>query len=105
MLRPRCYQPLGRERARFSLWGRQTWSRTLLGALIFLLLFWGGVGRTAAAPPTKKTLADLSLEELMDIPVYGVSKYPQKLSDAPASVTVITREDIKRYGYRTLLNL
>jgi iron complex outermembrane receptor protein len=73
--------------------------------MMALLLFWGGVARAGAAALDKKALADLSLEELMDIPVYGASKYPQKLSEAPASVTVVTREDIKRYGYRTLADI
>ena len=45
---------------------------------------------------------DLSLEELMNIPVYSASKFPQKKSDAPAAVTVITAQDIKDFGYRTL---
>lgn len=89
--------------ALFSLLGRQTWARALLGAMIFLL--WGGWSLAAAAPPDQKNLTDMSLEELMDIPIYGVSKYPQKLSEAPASVTVVTREDIKRYGYRTLADI
>jgi outer membrane receptor for ferrienterochelin and colicins len=105
MFRPRRCQPLDRGKPRFSLLGRQTWTRALLGVLIFLLLFGGEVGRAAAAPSTKKNLTDLSLEELMDIPVYGVSKYPQKLSDVFASVTVVTREDIKRYGHRTLADI
>jgi outer membrane receptor for ferrienterochelin and colicins len=105
MLRPRCCQPPGQKMARFSLWGRPTWTRTLLGALIFLLLFLGEAGRVAAASPAPKKLVDMSLEELMDIPIYGVSKYPQKLSEAPASVTVVTREDVKRYGYRTLADI
>jgi iron complex outermembrane receptor protein len=105
MFRPRCDQPLGWKKAWFKLLGRQSWIRALLGAMMALLLFWGDVGQASAAPPDKKPLADLSLEELMDIPVYGVSKYPQKLSEAPASVTVVTREDIKRYGYRTLADI
>ncbi len=101
----RYHQPLAREMPRFSLWGRQTWTRALLGALIFLLLFGGEVGRAETAPLAQNKLTDLSLEELMDIPIYGVSKYPQKLSEAPASVTVVTREDISRYGYRTLADI
>jgi outer membrane receptor for ferrienterochelin and colicins len=47
-------------------------------------------------------LAELSLEELMHIPVYAASRYAQDMSDAPASVTIITGRDIKAYGYCTL---
>jgi len=50
-------------------------------------------------------VSDLSLEELMRVKVelvYGASKYLQKVTAAPASVTLVTSEDIQRYGYRTL---
>lgn len=53
-------------------------------------------------------LADLSLEELMDIEVdmvYSASKYEQKTTDAPASVTIITADEIRLYGYRTLSDI
>ena len=55
-----------------------------------------------AAAASERDLMGMSLEELMNIPVYAVSKFPQKKSDAPASVTVITAQEIKDYGYRTL---
>ena len=37
--------------------------------------------------------------------VYGASKYEQKVSEAPSSVTVITADEIRKYGYRTLAEL
>jgi len=41
-----------------------------------------------------------------DIPaVYGVSKYEQKLSEAPAAVSIITADEIDKYGYRTLADV
>ncbi len=57
-------------------------------------------------PSTK--LTDMSLEELMAInvdSVYGASGFEQKVTEAPASVTIITSEDIQRYGYRTLADI
>ncbi len=37
--------------------------------------------------------------------VYGASGFKQKITEAPASVTIITSEDIQRYGYRTLADI
>ena len=53
-------------------------------------------------------LTSLSLEDLMKIQVpvvYSASKFEQKATEAPSSTTVITSDDIKRYGYRTLSDI
>src|SRR6185437_7060524 len=44
----------------------------------------------------------LSLEQLGDIEVTTVSKSPVKLSQTPAAIYVITQEDIRRSGVRSL---
>lgn len=54
---------------------------------------------------TDKSLADKSLEELANIEVYSASKHLQNISDAPSSVTVITADEIQRYGYRSLAEI
>lgn len=46
--------------------------------------------------------ADLSIEELANIEVTSVSRRPERLQEAPASVFVITAEDIRRSGARSL---
>jgi iron complex outermembrane receptor protein len=43
-------------------------------------------------------LAELSLEELLNIEVTSVSKRPEKLSEAAAAIYVITQDDIRRSG-------
>ena len=37
--------------------------------------------------------------------VFGASKYEQKVIDAPATVSVVTAEEIARFGYRTLADI
>lgn len=49
-----------------------------------------------------KQFEDMSLEQLMDVKITGASKYEQKQSEVAAAVTVITRNDIRAYGWRTL---
>lgn len=55
--------------------------------------------------PTGGDLSDLSLEQLMQVKVEKVvtaSRFYQRVTEAPASMSVITSDDIRRYGYRTL---
>ena len=48
-------------------------------------------------------LADLSLEQLMQVQtVTSASRFEQSLSEAPSAVTVLTSQDIREYGWRTL---
>jgi iron complex outermembrane receptor protein len=61
------------------------------------------LGRAAAtAGPTADRLTDLSLEDLSNIQITSVSKRAERLSDAPASVFVITADDIRRSGATSL---
>ena len=50
----------------------------------------------------------MSIEQLMNVnvdTVYGASKFQQRTSQAPAYVTIITADDIRKYGYRTLAEI
>lgn len=46
-----------------------------------------------------RSLLDMSLEELMDIEIVSASKRPEKIKEAPATVIVLSAEDIRRRGY------
>jgi len=53
----------------------------------------------------QEDITEMNIEELMNVEVYGASKFLQKLSEAPSSVTIITADEIKKYGYRTLADM
>jgi iron complex outermembrane receptor protein len=56
----------------------------------------------SSVPATPVALKKLSLRELMDVEVTLVSRGPAKLSEAAASIQVITSDDIHRSGATTL---
>jgi outer membrane receptor protein involved in Fe transport len=56
----------------------------------------------AAAQATESPSTGSSLDDLLEVKISGAAKYDQTARQAPASVTIITSEDIERYGYRTL---
>jgi iron complex outermembrane receptor protein len=47
-------------------------------------------------------LTSLGLEQLLQLTVVGASKYEQKQREVAAAVSVITRQEIKAFGWRTL---
>jgi iron complex outermembrane receptor protein len=57
----------------------------------------------ASAQPTN--LANLDLEDLMDIEVTSVSRKEERVIAAPAAVYVLTDEDIRRSGYTSIPEL
>jgi outer membrane receptor protein involved in Fe transport len=50
-------------------------------------------------------LLDTPFEDLLDVTIESATKHPQRIRDIPASVTIITREEIARYGYATFEEL
>ncbi len=76
---------------------RVRWRRALVFNVFFLAS--AGVG---AQPMRVADLADLSIEELGNIQITSVSKHSERLADAPASIFVITGEDIRRSGANRL---
>ena len=49
-----------------------------------------------------QNIIDVSLDSLLNTRISTAAKYAQKTSEAAASITIITSDDIKRYGYQTL---
>lgn len=51
---------------------------------------------------------ELSFEQLLEIKVdsvYGASRFQQNVRQAPASVTIVTDDDLKKFGHRTLADV
>ncbi|HEY4380059.1 MAG TPA: TonB-dependent receptor [Acidobacteriaceae bacterium] len=75
----------------------------ILSAMVLPLVF--GTVDPALAQLPKPDLADATLEELGNIPVYSASKHLQPSGEAPSSVTVVTGNQIREQGYRTLADV
>jgi iron complex outermembrane receptor protein len=55
-----------------------------------------------AQPPKAADLADLSIEELANLQITSVSRRAELLSDAAASIYVVTGDDVRRSGVTSL---
>lgn len=76
--------------------------------ILALSLALGMAAAEVTATPTAADLTELPLEALMNIEVpkvYAASKVEQPETQAPASVTIVSSEEIKKYGYRTLADI
>lgn len=49
-----------------------------------------------------EALIELDLEALLDVKVTAAAKIAQKTSEAPSTISVVTREQIERFGWRSL---
>jgi len=71
-------------------------------ALALLLAALASPPLRAAAPASTADLAALPLDALLDMEVTGASRFAQRMSESAASVTVITADEIRAMGWRTL---
>lgn len=60
------------------------------------------LGAPSMANAVVTDITQLSLEQLLDVPIIGASKYEQKQDHVAAAVSVITRSEIQAFGWRTL---
>jgi outer membrane receptor protein involved in Fe transport len=73
--------------------------------MLFLFIFFINV---STLNPQEKKIVDefeMSLEDLLKVNVITAAKSPQQIGDIPASVVIITREEIEKYGYMTLTEI
>lgn len=71
---------------------------TSIVGLALLLLGAPGLSRAAV----EVDLADLELEDLLEIEITSVAKKPQRRVEASQAVTVLTHDEIQRSGVRTI---
>lgn len=75
----------------------------ICGAAFLCLLF--GAWRVNAQTPPDQEVMSLSIEELAKTKVFSASRHLEDPRAAPSSVTIVTAEEIARYGWRTLADV
>lgn len=77
-------------------------ARALVAALLVAATPGYAADPLAESEPSTDSLADMDLESLMNVDVTSVSKREGKLGTAPAAIYVITGDDIRRSGVRSV---
>lgn len=93
-------------------WARRRFFGRLIGVWLCGACALGSAGSLSLAEESETAkggastnLMGMSLDQLLDIrvdKVYGASRYEQKIWQAPSSVTIVSRDEIQKQGYRTL---
>ena len=86
---------------------QDTCQRAIIGIIVSLSLALH-VRAADSDGGTPENLFDMPIEDLMNVEVqkvYGASKREQKVTEAPTSITIVTQEEIQRFGYRTLADI
>ena len=84
----------------------KTITAALFGLLAAAVTGWGQ--RESPVEVSATNIAALSIEQLANLEVtsvYGASKYEQRVTQAPSSVSIITADEIQKFGYRTLAEI
>ncbi len=101
-----CKTPLRRRLRYFAAFGKE-WRLAKLA--VALMLLHAAVPRVFADDPVgTNTFMDMTFEQLLEVKVdrvYGASRFEQKVSEAPASVSIVTADEIERFGHRTLADV
>ena len=75
----------------------------LISGVLTLLLLQAAVSQAELPELGAADEDSLFLEDLPS--VFSASKYEQRLSEAPASVSIVTADEIRKYGYRTMADI
>ena len=79
--------------------------KQLLTTILSVILVTQGFSQASASPNDLPDFGGLDGEDplFQDLPsVFGASKYEQRLSEAPASVSIVTADEIRKYGHRNM---
>lgn len=71
-------------------------------ALFSVAVFWSFTLVFMPAPGLSSDLSVLSLDELLDLEVISVAKVPEKVTDTPAAIYIITGEDLRRNSVKSV---
>jgi outer membrane receptor protein involved in Fe transport len=72
---------------------------------LYTLLATAGAQRSEAATPAVEDLLQLPFEDLLQVEIRSAGKREEQIRDIAASVTIVTRDEIARYGWQTLEDL
>lgn len=84
----------------------QTKFKSALASLALASVFISA--RAASDPESLSALKSLSIEDLGSVrveTVMGASKHEQKTTEAPSAVSIVTADEIKKQGCRTLADI
>lgn len=77
----------------------------LLASLVFMCFLFSPTGTLpllAQEEQKAEDIEDFSLEDLLNVEITTAGKAAEKISEIPASVVLITRGEIEKYGYHSL---
>lgn len=80
----------------------------VVGACLFSIWFRAALFPSQEKDPEKlkmDKLFKMSIAELQNVKITTAGKHPERIGDIPASVVLITREDIETYGYQSLTEI
>jgi outer membrane receptor for ferrienterochelin and colicins len=73
--------------------------------LSVILILSGVAGAQEKKPDLQADPTQLGLEELVKADIFSASKHWQTVAEAPSSISIVTADQIQKYGYRTLAEI